>query len=482
MQHNCSKVQAVIVTWNKRTDVLKLLAQLAVIAYPQEQFSVLVVDNNSTDGTSEAIRSAFPSVQILRHSNNLGGTGGFNSGMRWALKNNPDAEYLWLLDNDVLVEDNTLVALVDIMNRNPQAALCGSKIMNLAKRNELIEAGAFIDYQYGDVSSNRPWNNTEAETALFKNETAVFKVDYVAACSVLARVAHVKKVGLWRESCFIYWDDMEWGVRFNRAGYEVLASNRSVVFHPSWVERTVDFSAVWRTYYRIRNGLWFFNLYGNGLSKRLLLTRLIFRYMKYAANDCLNTKSALSKAIADGVRHFISGRYGRMHFDPYDTDLMKVIGENDAPVLVIFVPDRLMSDAALAYCKTLRKKNPGINIHAIVPEAVFSKWAEEYRRENLRSYRRRRNGTLSLLEKMAIIRFLHRIGSWKVLVCSATPLRIASIWGRLIAMVDFDKQQSLSIERFRIDNLLRIILETPCYLFKVMFLSVKKDPSVSELS
>lgn len=469
MHHEAPKVQAIIVTWNKKDDVLRLLAQLQGIHYPEGKLSLLVVDNHSTDGTAQAIASEYPSVKLLKHPENIGGAGGFNAGMRWAIQNSTDAEYLWLLDNDILVDPNALVALVTVMNANPGAAICGSRIMNIDKRDEVIEAGAFIDYRLGCVRSNRP----EKESC--QNAATVFKVDYVAACSLLARASHVKKLGVWREAFFIYWDDMEWGARFNRAGYDALASTASVVYHPSWAERTADHSAVWRNYYRIRNSLWFFNNYCGGIERRLLLVRMIFRIMKYAALDCVASRTALSQASIAGVRHFFSGVYGKRGFDDPVTDIEALIGRDENASLLVFVTDLASSDKAAAFIGALMEKRVGVSLKMIVPAAIRDRWEKKYPKANMISYIRRKNGAIAVSDKLRIMRFLKNNGSWRLVISSDYPPRMASIWGRFVAKINFDKGAVISIERMRFKDFLRILFDTPAFLFNALFFPPGKE-------
>jgi GT2 family glycosyltransferase len=466
MHTEAPKVIAVIVTWNKKADVLRLLGQLDQIRYPKDRLSILVVDNHSTDATVPAIETFHPSVRILKHARNLGGSGGFNSGMRWALENCPDASYLWLLDNDVQVDPDVLKGLVAALEANPAAALCGSRIMNLYNRGELIEAGAFIDYRSGDIRCNRPKNAAHPLPA-------VWQVDYVAACSLLARAAHVREMGLWREAFFIYWDDMEWGARFKRAGYEVLATNQSIVYHPSWIERTADHTAVWRTYYRVRNALWFFNNYCSGVHRRLLLARMMLRFMIHVVSSSVNANTALSRAFISGIRDFFANRYGEKRFDPPKTDLKGLLKEAGSWILPVFVQDAALSERVLQYLRTLVKAEARIRIKAIIPEAVAGKWEPFFPKADLLAYRRHRNGGLRFSEKVRIMRFLGDIGDWRVMLSPLHPLRMASIWGRWMARINFERGEIISIERAHLKETLRIALEMPAFLFKALFFAPK---------
>ncbi len=305
-------IAIIIVTWNKEEYVVRLLHQLKRIAYPAEKIVTVLVDNNSSDNTVEVVASSFPEIRLIKNKENLGGAGGFNTGMRWVFENDQKIEFIWLLDNDVEVENDTLRHLVSLMQSHNDTAVCGSKIIDIGNKETVIEAGSYIDYKLGGIIRNKPDN----ENYFYNHD--VFEVDYVAACSLLVRTPLVRKLGMMKEKLFIYWDDMEWCARFKKAGYRVMASNTSIVYHPSWNERTLDNSSIWRYYYRTRNSLWFFNNYSTGARRRILINILIIRIMFASFISCLNSNKALSKAFIEGIEDFFQGQYGRKQFDHVD--------------------------------------------------------------------------------------------------------------------------------------------------------------------
>ena len=135
------KVAIIILNWNKRDDTLKLLRSLEGIDY--DNHDTVVVDNASTDGSAETIRKQFPDIDLIINTDNLGGTGGFNSGMRHALTNR-NYKYVWLLDNDAEVESSTLRELVDAMEQDETIGIAGSRIIDSDRRDITVEAGAFL--------------------------------------------------------------------------------------------------------------------------------------------------------------------------------------------------------------------------------------------------------------------------------------------------------------------------------------------------
>ncbi|MDY6973454.1 MAG: glycosyltransferase family 2 protein [Thermodesulfobacteriota bacterium] len=462
-------VEVIIVTWNKKKDVTRLLEQLKDINYPDDRLEIVVVDNNSSDGTVQAIESSYPAVQLIRNPENLGGAGGFNTGMRWALENRPDAEYMWLLDNDILVDKNALRALVDVMNTNPQAAICGSKIVNTDNHDEVIEVGAFIDYSFGEIRRNMP------EWRELQDPTAVFEVDYVAACSLLARTSSVREVGIWHDEFFIYWDDMEWGARFNAFGYKVLATNASIVYHPTWAGRTADNTAVWRNYYRTRNSLWFFNNYCQGMKRRLLLSKMVLRFTALSVITCLQAHAALSRAILDGVGDFLSDSYGKKDVPLPPDDLEQYVLDKKCRNLGIFLPDNWYGEKARGFIRDLAERLPGMRVWAIVPEMDRDAWEGVCSEADITTYRIS-NGSIPWTDKLRLLASFGNT-SWNLLLTGLQVPRMGAIRGRDIARVDFANGIVIAVEKMRSSALLRIPFLALVFLLRVLAFPPRKDPA-----
>ena len=461
-------VEAIIVTWNKRDYVTRLLEQLKHIDYPAKRLGITVVDNYSTDGTIEEIEAFYPSVNLIKKRENMGGSGGFNAGMRWVLENRPECEYMWLLDNDVLVDKNALRELVAVMNSNPEAGICGSKIINIENPDEIIEVGAFINYTIGEIRRNIP------DRIELQNPRAVFEVDYVAACSLLARTECAKRLGVWHEHFFVYWDDMEWGARFNAFGYKVLASNASIVYHPSWAGRCSDNSAIWRCYYRTRNALWFFNNYTTGIRRRLLLACMVVRFAMHAASTCLAAHSTLSQAFLMGVEDFLNGRYGKKEFRLPVDNLTKYLDGMKNKDMCVFVPEGRTAENATRFVCNLIQKYPALRVLAIIPEANGRKWESLCDKDDIVTYATSGNGSIPWAEKLRIMRFL-RNRPWSILLTSPMTPRMGAAWGKDVVRVDFEKGSTLAIERMSLKDLCRIPLSVLSYLFWTLFSPPERD-------
>lgn len=213
----------VICNYNKAECVLACIE--SVLESKTDDFDIYAVDNASTDGSPEKIRDKFGTqVKLIANSENLGGSGGFNAGIRHVTE--AGYEYVWCLDNDVLVDEQALTALVVFMDSHPEVGMAGSKVLDMDGSCTIQQLGMTVRYDRYCVEANYQ--------GMYADDPRVPQTVYadaVAACSLLVRTSVIKKIGVMPEENFLYWDDTEWGVRCNLAGYRVAAVGSSIVEH-----------------------------------------------------------------------------------------------------------------------------------------------------------------------------------------------------------------------------------------------------------
>jgi len=294
------KILIIIVTWNKKEYLNNLLLSISNIKYPKECLTIVIVDNASTDGTVQFIKTRYSYVKILQNDENLGGTGGFNRGLDYAFSLPDDSyDYIWLLDNDVVVHPNCLRVLVNILESRPDAAIAGSTMMQMTSPYRINEIGAKVDLHHGRLLLRRHgeevslWKGRSLAELLqddtldlseaIDNCPQVEEVDYVAAASLLVRGHAAKKAGLWSDF-FIHFDDVEWCLRIKKFGYKILASSNSLIWHVPG-----DFKIpTWILYYDTRNLLYLIAKHGSrkGLyNVRLWIIRRAIYYYLLGKND-----------------------------------------------------------------------------------------------------------------------------------------------------------------------------------------------------
>jgi len=294
------RVAIVIVNWNKRDYVLSLLSSLSSLEY--DDYEVIVVDNASTDDSVKALKRDYPGVTLIENAENLGGTGGFNTGLRFGLGKKDDFKYLWLLDNDAEIEPETLRELVNTMEGDESIGLAGSRIVDIDDKEITIETGSMLRWDtIGVMPVSR---NIKGEIGGDSRDT-----EYVAICSALVRISALEKVGLMDERFFIFWDDMDWGLYFKEHGYRVVAVPKSVAYHGSFTER--ERGVVSDFYYGTRNPLLVYSKHTNPL-KRLLI---FYNYLRYLFKGLtlllINNHRNKVRLMVSALSDFCHNRWGR---------------------------------------------------------------------------------------------------------------------------------------------------------------------------
>lgn len=299
------KVAILVVNWNKKTDVLNLLSSLRSFEY--DQCKTLVVDNASTDGSVVAVREEYPEVTVVQNKENLGGTGGFNTGLRYILQGDMgEFDYIWLLDNDTRVEPSTLRELLNVAESDSRIGIAGSKIMNPERPGFIVELGANIDWKRGIY---RPLMKNIPDRKDLKD---YYDVGYVSVCSALVRVQAVRNIGLMDSRYFIICDDMDWGITFKRHGYRVVAVNRSITFHPAYSEKEGWSPA--SAYYKFRNLLLMFSKHAQKTSRILSLFHCMRRPIKKACFFWITGNPEIAKVYTLPVIDFFRNKWGRYDY------------------------------------------------------------------------------------------------------------------------------------------------------------------------
>jgi len=309
------RVAIVIVTWNNKDYVIELLTSLKTINY--NNHDIFVVDNASTDNTCESIRAQFPHVNLIVNPENLGGTGGFNTGMTYVL-NKGGYNYIWLLDNDAVVEKDTLIELVKVMENDDRVGIAGSIIME-PDEDMIVELGAYVSWSIGTWKPNLRNKKISKMEELDNAE-----VDYVAACSALVRNEMLQQIGVMDERYFIHWDDIDLSLRAKAAGYKVMASPKSKVYH-GIEDKPIN---PLMSYYDIRNGLLTITKHQNGLNRFIYILNMLRGTGKGIIYSLLSGLYNTAKLLIDAPLDFIRGKFYKTNItvikDDTDTDNPKV--------------------------------------------------------------------------------------------------------------------------------------------------------------
>lgn len=246
-----SRVAIIILNWNGLADTLECLASLESLDYPD--FEVLVVDNGSSDGSAVVIREKFPAVTVLENSENLGYTGGNNVGICHAIAHG--ADLVWLLNNDTVVECDTLRKLVDAVERSPGSGLVSPVVYFHDSPHVVQFRGAFADLAEYDVYlADDPAASGSGREEL---------LPVLWGTALLVRREVFERVGLLAERYFAYHEDCDFSLRALRAGFQNLVCAEARIYHKD-SRSTGGVRSPVQVYLRMRNAyfLWMDNSRG----------------------------------------------------------------------------------------------------------------------------------------------------------------------------------------------------------------------------
>lgn len=225
-------VSAVIVNYNGR-DLLKRTLETLGASGVTSTLEVIVVDNGSTDGSNEMVRSEFPSVRCIANESNLGLTRSNNQGMVAAR-----GRYLYLPDNDIIVMPDTVDALARYLDDHPEAGAVGSKVLNVdgtlqGTMKSLPTPMSALFGRNSVLTRLFPRNRFSRRYLAYAEAdlSQPFRIGSVARCSMMVRREAIERAGPMDERYFVYWSDVDWCRAISEAGFEVHCVPASVVIH-----------------------------------------------------------------------------------------------------------------------------------------------------------------------------------------------------------------------------------------------------------
>lgn len=290
----------VIVNWNLKADTLECLASLKHLKLTGMKLAVIVVDNASADGSVPAIRQKFPDVIVLENKKNLGFSGGNNIGIDFALKQG--ADFVWLLNNDTIVDPLALLALIDVVKRNG-ADIAGSKIYFYKgrefhrERYQQGEAGRVVWYAGGLIDWQNMYASHRGVDAVDVGQfDEITETDFVTGCSMFVSARVFKAIGRLDERFFLYLEDLDFCLRARLAGFKLFYAPKSLIWHKNAGSTSRPGNPL-HEYYFTRNRL-FIGMRYAPLRTKIALIREAIRFMltgsgvkRQAVTDALLGKS-----------------------------------------------------------------------------------------------------------------------------------------------------------------------------------------------
>ena len=229
-------VSIIISSYNDRENLRECLFSLRALNYPKSKYEVIVVDAGSTDGSPEMVEREFPEVKLIR-AERIGIAEAINKGIKHAR-----GDYLVLeLNTDEVVDRNWLMALVDVIMRSPDVGIATGKRL-IYGTNTIESVGGKVDYLTGRVIVIGYGEPSRRYSSMR---------DVDCAFVFLMRKDVIRKIGLFDEDYYIYFEDVDICLRARRAGFRI-------VYVPeawSWHKGSSVIGRGLRAYYYVQRNL-----------------------------------------------------------------------------------------------------------------------------------------------------------------------------------------------------------------------------------
>ncbi len=237
-------ITVVVLNTNRRDDTLACLGSLAASTYPRLQ--VMVLDNSSTDGSTDAIRAQFPAVQVVPLAENLGYAGNNNVGLRLALEQG--AEWVFVLNEDTWVAPDCLTRLLTAAQADPRIGVAGPMVHTF-ETGEISSAGGIVDWARADAVNV---GMGERDQGQYPSRA----VDFINGCGLLISRPALQAAGVLDATFFIYWEETDWCARVKRAGFTLWFEASALMRHKAPIRHEAFGPST--LYYATRNRLRFF--------------------------------------------------------------------------------------------------------------------------------------------------------------------------------------------------------------------------------
>ncbi len=210
-----------------------LIASLLVQSFGD--YRLIVLDDGSSDGSEAYIRRMWPAVEVMHEATNRGFAATVNRGVRAAA-----SEYVAIVNTDVELEPDWLELLVATLDRHPDAASATGKTLAYHDRHRLDGAGNQL--RWSGCATRRGWGVLDRGQYNQPGEV-------ISACAgfALYRLTAFEAIGLFDEALIAYYEDVDWGIRAQLAGFSCRYEPRAVAYHVGSATHGLD-----RTYLRLQ--------------------------------------------------------------------------------------------------------------------------------------------------------------------------------------------------------------------------------------
>ncbi len=203
-------------------------------------FEIIVVDNNSQDGSVEMLEEEFPNIKLIKNKENKG----FGSANNIAIKQ-AEGKYIFLLNTDTILDNNAIKIFFDFMEKeeNQNAGACGGNLYD-ENSNRIHSSGKLPSIKriaFTSIGLNLIFKNFYKKTFCTddaKEVNKVTKTGFITGADLFLRKSVIDKTGSFDEDFFMYYEDSELQYRIQKSGYLIYIVPNARIYHLTKTPKT----------------------------------------------------------------------------------------------------------------------------------------------------------------------------------------------------------------------------------------------------
>ncbi|MGH7975795.1 MAG: glycosyltransferase family 2 protein [Limisphaerales bacterium] len=224
MEKTLPRVAVVILAWNGKNFLEKLLPSVVASTYPN--LEICVADNHSTDGSDDYIRQHWPKLKLICLERNEGFAAGYNQALAQV-----NADYYVLLNQDVEVIPGWIEPVIALMEKDSSIAAAQPKLLDFRQKEKFEYAGAaggFMDQWGYTFCRGRLFDATEKDTGQYNDTREIF---WATGAALFIRAGLFHRFGGFDSDFFAHMEEIDLCWRLKNAGYKIFCVCDSAVFH-----------------------------------------------------------------------------------------------------------------------------------------------------------------------------------------------------------------------------------------------------------
>ncbi len=251
-------LSVILVSFNDRKHLEKCLQSLKGFP-PEVALEIVLVDNNSSDGSPDLIKNKFPEVKLLCASENLGFAKACNLGILAS-----SGEFVLFLNSDTIAEVQALSVLLDEMKRNPSIGAVGPALLS-EQGTYQVSFGKRVDF-FSEFIQKGFFNLYYAKK--LKSDKKVREVGWLSAACLLVRREALEEAGCFDENYFLYFEDIDLCYKIRQEGWTLRFCPQVQISHIGGTSTSAVKNSS-RYHYR-KSQIYFYRKHNSRLSQSML--------------------------------------------------------------------------------------------------------------------------------------------------------------------------------------------------------------------